>query len=163
METSLITSSDSEWLEDVDKLVFDVPARHSRYQIEHFIVCKAEWPPDIQYKQCLRELQVRSRIVKERQFEFRDITLKADALRLEIEKEKDIPYCINIDSRVSLNKIAQLENQIKLLEFNAKTLVDDVKDILREMKILHELSRTLENKRKFKSIEEADSDYWSKI
>lgn len=162
----LLSEEKSNWLEDIKQLSSSMPLRHSRYQLENFVVCQRDWPPDIQYKQCIRELEARYNVIQEHQFEFRDLCLQADSFSQEKDEIKsEIDNLENTESkhyRVAKNKFLRLENQIQKLMFRADVIRRDVVDLLREMEILSDLEKKLAPLRKHGEFEKAEEDYWSK-
>ena len=159
MTKNLVKISPSEiLLSDVKALCRQVYFRHSRYQLEHFVVKQKKYPPDIQYKQCLRELDVRYRVAKDLQFELNDIELKVEAL--EIAKED---YNGHDLSRLEQNQIKQLDNQISQLKFRFECKDRDLAEVMREVQILLDLAAELNQLRKYSSIEEAEISYWQSL
>lgn len=163
MISSFLSDCHKNSLQRISKLVSGVPFRHSRYQLEHFVVCQKKLSVDMQYKQCLRELQVRHEVVVEKEFEYNDICLKIESFRLDIEQEQSIVHSDPIALKMSQNKIKQLENQIGLWEFRADKLRLDVLDVLREAEILLSLESSLNDKRQFESLEEGEDFYWQRL
>lgn len=141
-----------------------LPLRHTKYQIENFILKKESLPKELQYKQCVRELRVRVNIVRERQLEYEEVLLKADALFLDKEElEGDLSKEVqgSIVARRLIIRIKQIENAIAMISFRAEVIREDVADHIREIRIFKDCLDDLEKSVNLESLDLAESRYFS--
>lgn len=160
---NLLSEDDEKSLKEIEKICTGVPLRHSRYQLQHFVVEQPKWPVDIQYKQCLRELRTRYGVLMEKRFEYRDFLLKKEKIQVKIDHEKSLNFKFQIETSMSDIKIRRLENKMELLDYRVSSMVDDAQDLMREVRILVDLAEGLKERCKFRDFEKADESYWSQV
>lgn len=147
---------------ELDSLASDIPLRHSRYQLESYVIEKED-PPDIRLKQCIRELRVRRDSLLSFQFDFAELLIRVERLEIREERLKNrLTDCGSgsFTEKMISNKLKWIHNKKKKLLFQASCIEGNFKDLMREFVILFDLAKELKGQRQFSNFEDADEAYW---